>query len=499
MKFYQPEKYKVIEGRGENIALCTVWSDPELIIKRYPELLDKVAVLSSLYSKEGVNIMLRNLCLNPQIRYLLVWGNNNLSKTPIGRSGISVLEKAFSDGVSESGEIDGFKLHDNMDFSAVRKCIENVEFIDVSDQDISGLLGQISKCTTKDAYMEPKTFPVYERSIETFPSEEVGWLVRGKNIADTWVSGLDRIIRYGTIKPTEYGNNMKELLSLTRIITSEDTKSPSIPNFPKAIKDITGLKDKEDIDEYVNSIFLEKKLPEGTAYTYGQRLGAYKIDGKCIDQIEFIINKIKECDTSRRAVAVLWNPIEDQPKSSPPCFTYFQALQNLGKLHAFALFRSQDMFKAALLNEFGLRRIQENIAKELSLAVGSLTVTTNSAHVYEEDWDKARDVCHSELWAKPVVLAFNEEDIDPRGYIVVNVVGEKIVVDLVSPKEGNSMMTLDGVSAKELCLKISDLGILSMQNHYMDIARQLQRAEIARDLGIEFKQDKKLNLDKFKK
>ena len=63
MKLYLPEKYKVVHGKGENVALCTVWNDPEIIVKQKPEILDKVALISSLYGKEGVNIMLRNLCL----------------------------------------------------------------------------------------------------------------------------------------------------------------------------------------------------------------------------------------------------------------------------------------------------------------------------------------------------------------------------------------------------------------------------------------------------
>lgn len=499
---YLPEKYKVILGNGD-AGLCTVWSDPNIVIKQVPHLLDVCAIIGTLYSKEGVNIMLRNLCLNPHITNLFIWGKGNLSKTSQGKSGWDVLVNLWSNGISDDGIVNkiNFRLHENMDFPLIRKVIENVRLIDVSDMELSQVLDHISKTETKQPYMNPVSFPVYQRETDaTFPSEEVGWTVRGRRIADAWIKAIDKIVRYGTAKKTEYGNEMKELSVITWVSESEDIGNPFIPDWSHELRHIIGVESKETIYEYIKRVFFESKLPEGTVYTYGQRLRAYPTEsGKQIDQIKFLINKMKECEVSRRAVATLWYPLQDENEKSPACLTQIQVLQNNGRLHLFATVRSHDMFKAALLNAFGLRAVQKEIADELRVSIGKLSITSNSAHIYEEDWDNAKKLVKCQIWEKPISLTFNEkEDADPRGNTVVSIIGDKLSVDLISPT-GETLTTLEGSSAKELCLKIAKLDLLSRPDHYMDIARQLQRAEIAMKLGLEFRQDKQLDLDKIKK
>ncbi len=495
---YLPEKYKVTLGNGDHVGLCTVWSDPNIVIKQVPQLLDVCAIIGTLYSKEGVNIMLRNLCLNPQINNLLIWGKGQLSRTSLGKSGWDVLINLWKNGVSDDGLVKGinFRLHENMDFSIIRKTVENVKLADVSEMELTQVLDFISKIKKKKPHMNPVSFSVYQREVDfALPSEGVGWIVRGRRITDAWIKAIDRIVRYGTVKKTEYGNQMKELVVLTWVSEEESADEPHIPNWPDELKHIIGIESKESIHEYINSVFFESKLPEGTVYTYGQRLRAYPTEsGKQIDQISFLINKMKECEVSRRAVATLWYPLEDELEKSPACLTQIQILQNDGRLHLFATVRSHDMFKAALLNAFGLRAIQEEVAKEIGFKVGKLSITSNSAHIYEEDWDNAKKLVKCQIWEKPISLAFNEkEDTDSRGNMVVSIIGNKLSVDLISPS-GEALLTLEGSNAKELCLKIAKLDLLSRPDHYMDIARQLTKAEIAMKLGKEFKQDKSFTI-----
>src|SRR3972149_11790065 len=101
MDLYLPEKYRVILGNGSHVGLCTVWNNPDMVVKQAPQFIDACAIIGTLYSKEGVNIMLRNLCLNPQITHVLVWGKGNLSKTPIGTAGRETLEKLWDGELNE--------------------------------------------------------------------------------------------------------------------------------------------------------------------------------------------------------------------------------------------------------------------------------------------------------------------------------------------------------------------------------------------------------------
>lgn len=492
-KLYLPEKYKVIVGKGENVGFCTVWNDPEIVIKMKPELLDYTAIIGTLYSREGVNIILRNLCLNPQITYLFVWGNGHLSKTKLGIAGKNILEKLWSGELNyENIVYSDFKIHPTIDFSVIKNVIKNVELIDVSDYEINEVLEKIKKINRKKPYMKPISFPEYKRESDaTLPSEEIGFVVRGKGIVDTWIKVLDKVMRYGSIKSTEYGSMQKELQVITWVIENEDLENPKIPNWPKQLKKVIGL-EKESLKNYMSTIFFDPILPKGTAYTYGNRLMAYTEKEKTTNQLEYMIRKIEECPFSRRAISTLFHPFIDKDSKSPPCLTQIQVLVNENKLNMFATYRSQDIFKAGISNAFGLRALQEYISKETGFEIGKLAITTNSAHIYEEDWEDAKKLCMCEIWEKPVKLTFDPlTESDPRADVVISIVKEKIVADIMSPK-GELIMSIEGNTAKEVMKKIAQLDLLSRPDHWGDIGMELQKAEIARNLKKEYKQDQHL-------
>ncbi len=492
---YLPEKYKVILGNGEHIGLCTVWSDPDIVTKQEPQLLNACAIIGTLYSKEGVNIMLRNLCLNPQITHVLIWGKGQLSQTPTGKSGWSVLDNLWKNGVTDRA-VNGFRLHENMDFSIINKVVRNVQLIDVTHLDLPDVLKTAKQLEIKPAYMEPVSFPVFQREASgPLPSEEVGWVVRGKRIADAWIKAIDRVIRYGKITTKDVGETIKDLSVVTWVSENEDTQKPFIPeDWPKELKSVIGVESNEHIQTYIKNVFFESKLPEGISYIYGQRLRAYPTEsGTVVDQIQYMIKKLKECNTSRRAVSTLWYPPVDQIEKSPACINLIQALQVDGKLHLFATVRSHDMFKAALLNAVGLRAVQEEIAKTVGMEIGKLSITSNSAHIYEDDWDNAKKLVQCSIWERPANIVLKEGEEDPRAVVLVRIEGRKLVAEVMT-KDGELIATIEGETANEACIKLANLDLLFSPRHYTDIARQLQKAEIARDLGIEFEQDKPLKL-----
>lgn len=481
-----PEKYKVIIGRGENIGFCTVWNDPEIVLKKEPDLLNYAAIIGTLYSREGVNIILRNLCLNPQITHLFIWGNGHLSKTQIGVMGKEMLKNLWNKDFKQE-----YKIHPTIDLSVIKKVIKNVELIDVSDMELRDVLEKMKKINKKPPYMDPVSFPDYQPIIDkTLPSEEVGFVVRGKKIIDAWIKVLDKIMRYGTIKSTEYGNQQRELQVITWVIEDEDIENFEIPNWPENLKKIIGL-EKNLLNKYAKTIFFDSKLPEGVSYTYGNRLFNFP-SNENINQIEYMINKIKEFSNTRRAISVLFHPYIDKNSKSPPCLTMIQVLVNNKRLNMFAVFRSHDIFKAGVPNAFGLRKLQSYIAKETGYEVGKLSITSNSAHIYEEDWENAKKLCMCEIWEKPIDPTFDPtKDSDPRANVIINLVKEKIVVDILSPN-GDIIISLSGDDAKQLMKKIANLDLLSKPEHWGYLGMELQKAEIARDMKKDYKQDKKI-------
>ena len=195
MNLYQPEKYKVFSGNGKSFGFCTVWNEAEAVFNKSEIIREKTAILGTLYSRQGVNIIIRNLALNPQIKKFFIWGNGGLSNTQFGLMGKSLIEKIWKEGIDSDGFVKGtkFKLEKEIDVEIVKKIISNVELIDMSHLSLEEAEKRINEEEAiNEPYMESIRFPdaVLEKT-ETFPSEEVGWLVRGKTIIEAWLRVSD--------------------------------------------------------------------------------------------------------------------------------------------------------------------------------------------------------------------------------------------------------------------------------------------------------------------
>lgn len=225
----------------------------------------------------------------------------------------------------------------------------------------------------------------------------------------------------------------------------------------------------------------------------------YPIGDKKLDQIEeVIIKQFKDSPDSRRAVATTLVPSIDAFSKEPPCITQLQALQSRGKLHFLATVRSHDIFKAAIPNAFGLRILQKKVSEKLGFELGQLQITSQSAHIYEQDWNNAYQLIKCAFWEKTPSLIFDENSqSDPRGYMIIKLENNKITVDFYGP-QGENLMNFEGKTAKEIMKKIAQLDILGGPDHLLDIGAELQKAEIALSNNLEYNQDKPLNFQIWK-
>jgi len=113
-------------------------------------------------------------------------------------------------------------------------------------------------------------------------------------------------------------------------------------------------------------------------YTYHERY-AY--------QLPFIISELKRNPYSRRAVMNIRDFEIDSKNSDPACMQSIQYLIRDNKLHCKIMFRSNDLAEAFFYNAFALIRLQEKVAAELGVGVGTYTHRSNSMHCYEKDFD----------------------------------------------------------------------------------------------------------------
>jgi len=492
LDLYQPEKFQVLTGSG-NAGFCTAWNQPHTLLARAPELAEKAALIGTLYSSQGVNIIVRNLARNPHITKLYLWGHGTLSNTKFGTVGQEVLKKLWSDGISEDGVISDtpFKLEKEIDRAALDKVREHVELIDVSGQDLSDAVDAIS--APSKPYMEPAVFADAElEEPDTFPSEQVGWTVRGRTVTETWSRVVERIMRYGTVKGTQYGSQQKELIGVTWVVTDEDPAKPSLPKeWPASLREVVGATN-EAISEY-HDVFMKPDAPDGVAYTYGNRLMSYPVKDGTLDQVtQSIVKNLQASPDSRRAVATTLVPSIDAFSDEPPCLTQIQTLQSDGKLHLLATFRSHDIFKAAIPNAFGLRTLQASITERTGFELGSLQITSQSAHIYEADWDNAGKLSACSFWERPL-QKLQEGDADPRGVCVIRVENGEIALDF-NGRDGQPLIQFREKSADRIVLQLSKHELLSQSGHALDIGIQLARAELAIKTGKPFTQDRPLPL-----
>ncbi|MFA9288688.1 MAG: thymidylate synthase [Weeksellaceae bacterium] len=494
MNLYKPEKYNVVLGKGSNIGLCTCWSDPSLLLKKHENLMEHIAIMGTLYSREGVSVMLRNLALNPQIDTVIVWGNNHLSQTPIGAAGKTLFTSLWEQGIDENHQVKNTSdtIHNQIEPEILEQMRKNITVVDWSEKPIEEVLeAAVALSHKKPQYMQPIEFPEPIKSeTDMQPSESVGWAVRGEKLFDSWLAVVDRIMRYGHTKQTEYGSQQKELQAVTWTIQHEDINDFYIPDISQKLQSHIGLD--EAMRMQYKEIFLTGDKPGDVAYTYGNRLFDYPEN---IDQIKYIIAKLKEHIYTRRAYATTFYPKVDEQHDSPPCMTQLQILSDIqGKLNMFVSFRSHDIFKAAIPNAYGLLCLQKYIADEVGVHPGTLTFQSVSAHIYEEDWQDALDIVKCQRWESTKLYFDEHTDLDPRGYTRIDLRDKLIHLELVSPT-GVVLFEYSGKSAREVMMKLARLELLSRPDHYGDMTIELVKAELSMKKGLSYVQDKPLILD----
>lgn len=101
-----------------------------------------------------------------------------------------------------------------------------------------------------------------------------------------------------------------------------------------------------------------------------------------INQIEYIVQKLREKPYSRRAQAITWRPLVDPFHVDPPCLQRIFMRIKEGKLIMQTTWRSRDLFRAWEANVNGMIRIQKDIADKLNVEIGHYLDFSNSLHIY---------------------------------------------------------------------------------------------------------------------
>ncbi len=450
-------------NHGSNVGLCTLWTPKEKVLERVAK--KNFAVAGQCYSRdEGLSWIARNLLTNKRINTLVMYGNdlNHSSEA---------LNAFFQNGVDSDHHIIGandVRLHREIPVESLdmlRKAVKLVDARSFRKDELGDYLSSLNQSSenwgTREQYKV-----VAPTSPETLPSEETGMVARGEYMGDVWLDVLDKIMTYGQVKKSQYGDDQRELVGLMSIITKEDPSDVKWRDFFQFTP--------KHLQEYLPQL-MSGTPPEGVAYSYGSRLR----DHNGIDQVAGMIEDLKETPFSRRALGSTWNVEQDHDNPRSPCLDLIQGLVQGRRMHFTAYIRSNDMFRAWPENAIGLRAVQYEIADAIGQKPGDLEILSNSAHIYSPNWDGALKVLEQNPGRKTYA--------DPRGNFLISLDDNQIRVSHLAP-DGKTIGEQKYASANKAIKGVSRR--VSDTSHAMYLGSELVKAQRALTDGVPYVQDK---------
>jgi thymidylate synthase len=148
-------------------------------------------------------------------------------------------------------------------------------------------------------------------------------------------------------------------------------------------------------------------------------------DGAVIDQIEQVVEGIRNRPDSRRLIVTAWNPADVGRQALPPCHALFQFYVGNGRLSCQLYQRSADIFLGVPFNIASYALLTMMVAQVSGLKPGEFIHTLGDAHLYLNHLDQAREQLTRTPRPLPIMRlnpdvisidAFRFEDFELVGY-----------------------------------------------------------------------------------
>ena len=217
-------------------------------------------------------------------------------------------------------------------------------------------------------------------------------LIQADEIADGWEELVRKIMAEGKEIKDERGSLTKEILNI--MVSVKNPLGRNLSGYLSNMARINNIRVPEGYFwsgeklEIYSQQFLSKDQ-QGFVYTYGNRLRQH-FQG--IDQIQEAIKRLRNCEESRRAISITWDPVIDTENEEVPCMMLVDLKIRDRKLNITGLWRSHDIYGAWFPNAVGLTNLAQYTAGELGVQVGTLTIHSISAHIYEVNFDEASKI-----------------------------------------------------------------------------------------------------------
>ncbi|MEM5820712.1 MAG: thymidylate synthase [Candidatus Aenigmatarchaeota archaeon] len=461
----------IVLNENSNIAISTLWTSKEFILSKLSEeIKNKIGIIGTTYTSFGTNYVLETLSKYNKIDTLIIFGAD-LSTS--GETLMSLFEKKTIPSII------------SLPKDVVEKIIKDVKIIDLREEfkkrNFKALEDVIAKHFNQNKIPSREVFDikVEERAeLQSWPLPLSGHYIYETSVFRAWIKILDLIMKFGSVKASEYEEPQKEFLNIMVTIGLYGND----------------YKIEEEFFEYLNENEFKKHLeevlspnkPEGVEYTYGERLFSHEF-GK--NQIEFIIEKLSKAPYTRRAVAITWNHIVDQKSSNPPCIIAVQGIITDNYYNHTVWIRSNDMVKGWPVNIVGQIELAKLIVNEINkrvgtdFKVGTVTTISTSAHIYKHDWDLVRNILSKYSYK---MKAFVE---DPKGNFLIYVEDDKIVVEHRTPDNSAIDLKISSKDFWEIYNLLKGGSFFSLFDHALYMGKELKTAFEKLKRGEKYVQD----------
>ena len=467
---YCEDQLDIINPEG-SAGIITLWSRPEgqrqILESTYPKLFEAdspLVTLTSFYG-DGLPSMLANLAQNPQVNKIAMIGDESH-----GIVSSELLLNFLKEGVTPEkiGSVDMSKIKGTSFYLDPQLKPEMYSHLDIErfgPNDLEQLVAFVSQPDVRILSEEDRVaIELIHPKFDDFPSDITNHNIVANTPTEAWMEVMYTIDRYGVNVQVPKGNGHETRRALFNLkVNIRDPNFESEENLKKM-----GL-DSDVLRTYRKEI-LNKELTEGNNYSYGNRGGKYwggDAWKKCGELL-------KSEPGHRHAFVSLWDTGKDLlERKSSPCLTdaYFVRNPIDDTLMMTAEFRTHNAASAWIKNAYGLRAIQEYVAKEAGLDLGQLTIMSRWIGINPDSSVANLELMKANRNTKLDVY-------DPKGYY--NVTTDPAKGDIVVYHHSPDGLVLDefrGKHAMTLKNKLRPTGGFSNTDHAMWVGMQLADAE----------------------
>ena len=203
--------------------------------------------------------------------------------------------------------------------------------------------------------------------------------------------GVEKTDRTGTGTISVFGNQMRfSLEDGFPLLTTKKLHLKSI--IYELLWFLKGDTNVKYLQDHGVRIWNEWADPDGgLGHIYGYQWRSWPdYNGGHIDQIQQVVDQIKNNPDSRRMIVSAWNVADIDNMNLPPCHILFQFYVAQGKLSLLLYQRSADSFLGVPFNIASYSLLLMMMAQVTGLKPGDFIYTTGDTHLYLNHLEQAR-------------------------------------------------------------------------------------------------------------